>query len=223
MSRISGVSPNQFATFGELLKFLRRRAGLTQRELSIAVGYSDTQISRLEQNQRISDQATLSALFIPALLIEKEPEWAARLLELATEARKKVELPISSTSVAEPSLLDRIVRGQLVGRQAELRQLRDLWTRAQQGRAHLALISGEPGIGKTRLAREVLAYARSNRAVVLTGGSYEYEAVVPYLPFIEALREWVEVQSQETLRDVLAPPRPKWRNSCPKLKPASAH
>ncbi len=44
--------PNQFTTFSDLLKYLRRRAGLTQRELSIGVGYSDGQISRLEQNQR---------------------------------------------------------------------------------------------------------------------------------------------------------------------------
>lgn len=42
----------RFTTFGDLLKFLRRRAGLTQRELSIAVGYSHAQISRLELNQR---------------------------------------------------------------------------------------------------------------------------------------------------------------------------
>jgi len=90
LSRTSAVSPEQFATFGDLLKYLRRRAGFTQRELSIAVGYSDTQISRLEQNQRVPDAATLSALFVPALHIEQEPEWVARLLELATKAREVV-------------------------------------------------------------------------------------------------------------------------------------
>jgi transcriptional regulator with XRE-family HTH domain len=56
--RPSAVTPDQFTTFGELLKFLRRRAGLTQRELSIAVGYSESQISRLEQNQRPPDGGT---------------------------------------------------------------------------------------------------------------------------------------------------------------------
>ena len=40
----------KFVTFGDLLRFLRRRAGITQMELAIAVGYSNTQISRLEQN-----------------------------------------------------------------------------------------------------------------------------------------------------------------------------
>ena len=43
----------KFTTFGDLLRFLRRRVGITQMELSIAVGYSDAQISRLEQNLRL--------------------------------------------------------------------------------------------------------------------------------------------------------------------------
>ena len=70
----SAITPDQFSTFGELLRHLRRQARLTQRELAIAVGYSDTQISRIEQNQRVPDAATISALFVPALYIEDEPK-----------------------------------------------------------------------------------------------------------------------------------------------------
>src|SRR3990170_3753720 len=79
--RNPAITPDQFTTFGELLRFLRHRAGFTQRELSIALGYSESQISRLEQNQRAPDEATLAARFLPALHIEAEREWAARLLE----------------------------------------------------------------------------------------------------------------------------------------------
>ena len=46
-----------FHTFGDLLKYLRKRAQLTQRELSIAVGYSESQISRLEANLRMPGPA----------------------------------------------------------------------------------------------------------------------------------------------------------------------
>src|SRR6185436_9140484 len=81
-----------FQTFGDLLKYLRRRARLTQRELCIAVGYSEAQISRLEQNQCPPDLATLTALFIPALYLEDEPEIVTRLMELAAQARGE-ELP----------------------------------------------------------------------------------------------------------------------------------
>ena len=83
------IALDQFTTFGDLLKYLRRRAGLTQRELSIAVGYSDAQISRLEQNERLPDLATLTARFIPALHAEDQPEVAARLLELAAAVRRE--------------------------------------------------------------------------------------------------------------------------------------
>ena len=76
--RNPAIQPDQFATFGQLLRFLRQRAGLTQRELSIALGYSDSQISRLEKNQRAPDRATLAARFVPALRLEHEPAWAAR-------------------------------------------------------------------------------------------------------------------------------------------------
>jgi hypothetical protein len=44
----AAITPNQFSTFGQLFSHLRRKTRLTQRELAIAVGYSDTQISRSE-------------------------------------------------------------------------------------------------------------------------------------------------------------------------------
>jgi len=83
----TAVTPDQFSSFGELLKYLRRQARITQRELAIAVGYSDTQISRIEQNQRVPDSTTITALFVPALYIEQEPKWVTRLLELANAAQ----------------------------------------------------------------------------------------------------------------------------------------
>jgi len=85
----ASIALERFTTFGDLLRYLRRRAGLTQRELSIAVGYSDAQISRLEQNDRLPDLATLTARFIPALYAEDQPEVAERLLELAAAVRRE--------------------------------------------------------------------------------------------------------------------------------------
>ena len=77
------------ATFGELLRYLRRRAGLTQTDLSIAVGYSDAQISRLEQNLRLPNPATVQARFLPALRLKHEAAAIARLLHLAQSARQQ--------------------------------------------------------------------------------------------------------------------------------------
>jgi class 3 adenylate cyclase len=85
------ISPSTFSSFGELLRYLRRRQRLTQIELASAVGYSTAQISRLEQNLRRPNPSTVQALFVPALGLEQEPELAARLLKLA-EARGELEI-----------------------------------------------------------------------------------------------------------------------------------
>ena len=77
------------STFGEMLRFLRRRAGLTQTELSIAVGYSDAQISRVEQNRRLPDVANVQARFSSALGLQHETAARERLLQLAAGARRR--------------------------------------------------------------------------------------------------------------------------------------
>jgi TolB-like protein/Flp pilus assembly protein TadD/DNA-binding XRE family transcriptional regulator len=79
----------RFATFGELLRYLRRRAGLTQTELSIAVGYSDAQISRLEQNLRLPNIPNIEARFLPVLGLKHEAAARERLLALAVEAQQQ--------------------------------------------------------------------------------------------------------------------------------------
>jgi transcriptional regulator with XRE-family HTH domain len=84
------------ATFGGLLKFLRRRAQLSQRELGLAVGYSESQISRLERNDRLPYMAALAALYLPALQLENDPAAAALLMALAALARGEALPPDGS-------------------------------------------------------------------------------------------------------------------------------
>jgi ATP/maltotriose-dependent transcriptional regulator MalT/DNA-binding XRE family transcriptional regulator len=99
--------PQTIDTFGALLKFLRRRARLTQVELGAVVGYNEAQISRLENGQRLPDLASLAALFIPALDLQDEPNLAARMLELAVRTRGKItprSESASSESARSPSV-----------------------------------------------------------------------------------------------------------------------
>jgi class 3 adenylate cyclase/tetratricopeptide (TPR) repeat protein len=106
-------------------------------------------------------------------------------------------------AVSASAPLQQLVRGQLVGRRNELQQLQQHWATAQQATGQLVLLSGEPGVGKTRLAQDVVAYAQKSGATILRGGCYEYEATTPYLPFVEAFREWTHRQSPEQLRRAL--------------------
>jgi transcriptional regulator with XRE-family HTH domain len=154
-----------FQTFGDLLKYLRTRARLTQRELSIAVGYSEAQISRLEQNQRPPDLSALMALFIPALYLEDEPQIVARLMELAAQARAET-LPRSghislSRSVRREvretvHIIEDHIPGNLplqltsfIGREMEIAEIKRLldWNNADQQTARLITLTGSDGSG----------------------------------------------------------------------------
>lgn len=112
-------------------------------------------------------------------------------------------LRVEEAGAASTGLLQELVRGRLVGRASEFDQLRRHWEQAGQSRGHLVLLSGEPGVGKTRLAQELLDHARQAGATLLRGGCYEYEATTPYLPFIEAFRQWVRITSADALRTAL--------------------
>jgi tRNA A-37 threonylcarbamoyl transferase component Bud32/tetratricopeptide (TPR) repeat protein len=109
----------------------------------------------------------------------------------------------AEAAAADEVRIDQLARGRLIGRRSELNRLRQLWSEALSGHSVLALISGEPGVGKTRLARELIATARLGGATVLTGGCYEFEATTPYLPFVEALREWVRETPADRLRAIV--------------------
>ncbi len=75
----------------------------------------------------------------------------------------------------------------LVGRQAELEALLLRLADAGRGAGGLALVAGEPGIGKTRLLTEFAARARRDGWSVLAGQAYDTAGMPTYLPFREAL------------------------------------
>jgi len=132
----------------------------------------------------------LDALIVQ--LLSKQPEnrpgtasavWQA--LELLETARK---LQPQKASASKYTMLDRIVRGRLVGRERELAQMSAAWTQAVSAQGSVLLISGEPGIGKTRLARELVAQALISGGRLLSGTCYA-EGGLPYHPFPQIIRE----------------------------------
>jgi len=91
-----------------------------------------------------------------------------------------------------------------VGRQRELKLIWNHYHAASNGHAHIVLVSGEPGIGKTRLLDEVGALATKDGAIVLHGGASEAEGMPPYLPFLEALGRHIQVTPLDLLRTQVA-------------------
>ena len=68
----------------------------------------------------------------------------------------------------------------LVGRDLEWHRLTDHWAESAAGRSHLVLVSGEPGIGKTRLVEELAAWCAHRGALVATARSYATEGELGY-------------------------------------------
>jgi predicted ATPase len=81
-----------------------------------------------------------------------------------------------------------VTQGRLVGRQAEFSRLRALLREAASGMPVVALVSGDAGVGKTRLVAELSAQAAEDGFAVLTGRCAELADTVPYLPLADALR-----------------------------------
>ena len=101
---------------------------------------------------------------------------------------------LSSEPLPElPAALRRDERFRFVGRSDELAELTDCWRRARNGEQHVALLSGSPGIGKTRLVAEFANLARADGATVLFGRNDE-SLSVPYEPFAEAFEQYVDEQ-----------------------------
>ncbi len=90
-------------------------------------------------------------------------------------------------------------RAPLVGREHELTVLTGYLAAAATGDGGVALVCGEPGIGKTRLLAELAARARAMGATVLSGRAYDTEGMPPFVPFVEALRAQVRASSPERL------------------------
>lgn len=97
-----------------------------------------------------------------------------------------------------PSRLSGAPEAGFVGREEERARLGEVATAVQAGRRQLALISGEPGIGKTRLATQAALEMHARGAAVLFGRATE-SLEAPYRAWTEALSHYIEHGPQPVL------------------------
>jgi DNA-binding SARP family transcriptional activator len=99
-----------------------------------------------------------------------------------------------------PPRLRRRAPTALVGRERELSMLRELWRGVREGEgARLALVTGEAGMGKSRLVRELALEGREQGAVVLYGSADE-DLLVPHQHLVAAFQHFFAVAAPDELR-----------------------
>ncbi len=206
----ASISPGtleKFTTFGDLLRYLRRRSGLTQLQLSIEVNYSDTQISRLEQNLRLPDLTTIEARFISALGLEDEPKAVARLLDLAANVRREDAPAFGVSPYKGLNYFDEADADLFAGREALTSKLTErvlalASSRSPHERRFLAVV-GASGSGKSSLVRAGLVPAlRWNKS----SADWHIHTITPTAHPLESLAANLtdSVAATATLMDDLA-------------------
>jgi len=136
-------------------------------------------------------------------ILEKDP---AKRPSSAEEVRKTLSAaqgastPVPMTAASTPDVANPIYRRTFVGREAELKQLEQAFDAALSGRSGLAMVVGEPGIGKTTLTEQLATYTGMRGGQTLVGHCYEEGSVsLPYLPFVEAMRSYTVTHDADEL------------------------
>ncbi|HEU0090460.1 MAG TPA: AAA family ATPase, partial [Pseudonocardiaceae bacterium] len=96
-------------------------------------------------------------------------------------------------------------QSRLIGRDADLNRLAQIWLAVRQGRPSAVLLSGESGVGKTRLVQELAVQAADEGAIVLVGTAIDLGAEPPCWPVVSALRSFLRPSGRQWARDLLRP------------------
>src|SRR5690242_2865527 len=159
-----------------------------ERESRVCFAPSVTRTARFRTDSRVTAASAAARKSRASRAIQCAHAVSRRVIP----RRRAVTTPITTPTFSQ--------RPALIGRQRELAQLQQRFADAVAGQMTVALVSGEPGIGKTRLLDEVAARAHAAGARVLHGAATEAEGMPPYLPFLEALGQHIRAATPDELR-----------------------
>ncbi len=125
--------------------------------------------------------------------------------------------PSTEARVPLPPLLAGEDRGTFVGRSDAGAALEAAWAAVRERGFRVMVLAGEPGIGKTRLVREFARTAHERGATVLAGSCHE-ETLIPYQPFVEALRHYIACCPPAELAVQVTPRRAQLAAIVPELE-----
>ncbi|MGH2948719.1 MAG: ATP-binding protein, partial [Solirubrobacteraceae bacterium] len=162
-------------------------------QLMLALYRSDRQADALQAYQNARRTLVEELGIEPG---ERLRELERAILAQDPELHLAAEEPAAEPAVETP-------RSAFVGRERELAELVGGLDDAFAGRGRLFLLVGEPGIGKSRLAEELIAQARARGARVLVGRCWEAGGAPAYWPWVQSLRPYLRDTDAGSLRSQL--------------------
>ena len=195
-------------SIGGWLRRRRKSLDMTQEELAQRVGCALITIAKFEAEQRRPSRQTAlllaehlqvpennQELFVDVVRGLKSAEQLGKIPPAGytnTDGRQYAGPPSGEARLAlsgelrTAALLGRISSTRLIGRQAELAVAQQAWAAARSGQAAALAVRGEPGIGKSRLAAELLKWVEAQGGAVFTGNCYS-SGERSYAPFARIL------------------------------------
>ena len=166
---------------------------LTRREMDVLAALAE----------RLTNAEIAARLFVSERTVESHVAALLRKLE-ATNRRELADIAQREQSLDResrlPAVLELLVEpAGFVGRVAERRRLGELWTRCVTGPLRIAVLAGEAGIGKSRLAAEFAAEVETSGGRVLLGMCFE-DAEAPFQPFVQAIADDLSALSEVSVR-----------------------
>ena len=177
-------------SFGYWLRRRRKALDLTQEALAQRVSCSGFTIRKIEADERRPSRPLAERLAVALAIADDErPDFLAAARAVHTTDRLRLDrMPVgaeTTDSPPDPGVDTASDATPFVGRSHEYGLLIGLIARLTVGTGYTVLIEGEPGIGKSRLLREVAGYAHAQGLPVLTTNCYEIERATPYQPVID--------------------------------------
>jgi tetratricopeptide (TPR) repeat protein/transcriptional regulator with XRE-family HTH domain len=172
-------------TFGLLLSHYRRAAGLTQEELAERAGMSARGVADLERGVRTRPRVSTVRMLSDGLALK------SRDRAIFQRAAERSFIPARDSEDAHPGPT-RTVHGSHAGEMAipvigRINELRALDQHLSCPGAPVLLLSGVPGIGKTRLLQATREIAGQRKWTVVWGGCQRSSGEEPYAPLVGAL------------------------------------
>ena len=202
----------QTHSFGYWLRRRRKALDLTQEALAQRVFCSGFTIRKIEADERRPSRHLAERLAVSLAVPEDErrdfldaarAQHSTNRLRLDdTPAGNDTHISGSTASIDSAPIITASDTTPFVGRNNEYGLLLGLISRLTAGVGYIVLIEGEPGIGKSRLLREVAHYAHAQGIPTLMTNCYEIERATPYQPVIDLVTRALERISTSALHSL---------------------